>query len=224
MGMHLQKLFAFILMVLIGVVFLYRQSIIQFIDEEVLGSKTINVETAFYVQKLYSSYGDQVDVLAKEFDLPAPYLKALIILESSADKEVDSRFEKHVYSDLQDVRSGKRRRYENITPKTIQDASDGALKNLASSWGPFQLMGYKCVLLNINVADVRGEDSLYWGVKWIDMTYGNYLRQGKYQDAFHIHNTGSPYPKSGKPRTHDPKYVDNGLAYIEAFSKQELSN
>ena len=207
------------LIVSVGSVVVYRKSISQLIDEVFSSSAAVNVETAFYVQKFYSSYGDQVDVLAQKFDLPASYLKALIILESSAKKKVDSRFEKHVYSHLQDVRAGKRRRYENITPTTIHDASDGALKNLASSWGPFQLMGYKCVLLNINVADVRGEDSLYWGVKWIDLTYGDYLRQGKYQDAFHIHNTGRPYPKNGKPRTHDPKYVDNGLAYMKAFSK-----
>jgi hypothetical protein len=54
-------------------------------------------------------------------------------------------------------------------------------------------------------------------VKWIDLTYGDYIRRGQYKDAFHIHNTGRPYPDSGPPKTYDPKYVPNGLMYMKYF-------
>ena len=102
-------------------------------------------------------------------------------------------------------------------PSDLRDATDGALKNMASSWGPFQIMGYKCIWLDIQLQDLRGEEALYWAVKWIDKTYGDYIRRGQYKDAFHIHNTGRPYPESGPPKTYDPKYVPNGLMYMKYF-------
>ncbi|MCX6233495.1 MAG: hypothetical protein NT175_02060 [Bacteroidetes bacterium] len=55
-------------------------------------------------------------------------------------------------------------------------------------------------------------------MKWIDMTYGDYIRKGRYKDAFHIHNTGDTYPVAGPPKTYDPKYVENGLMYMKYFS------
>ena len=104
-----------------------------------------------------------------------------------------------------------------ITHEMIADASDEALKNLAKSWGPFQLMGYKCLHLDVKVKDLRGDDALDWGAKWIKLEYGHLLRKKRYKDAFHYHNTGKTYPKSGIPKTHDPKYVDNGLKYMAYF-------
>ncbi len=78
-------------------------------------------------------------------------------------------------------------------------------------------MGYQCVAMNVKVHDIRGDSALYWGMKWIDTAYGRKLRKGRYRDAFHIHNTGRPFPSNGKPRTHDPKYCDHGLSYMERF-------
>ena len=42
----------------------------------------------------------------------------------------------------------------------IHDASDDALKNLATSWGPFQLMGYQVIPLDLNIADIRGDEAV----------------------------------------------------------------
>ncbi len=200
------------------ILILFSDDIQRFIPSKYYNYTIVKIKTPFVIKRFYETYNDQVDILAKKFNLPATYLKALIVLESSGNKKIPNRFEKHVFDELKKVRSGTRKKYENITQVTINDASNEALKNLASSWGPFQLMGYKCVLLKINVSDVRGKDALYWGIKWINLTYGNYLRQGKYKDAFHIHNTGRPYPKKGKPFTYDPHYVSNGLKYMKVFS------
>lgn len=165
-------------------------------------------------KRVETNYGKQIDKIAPEFDLRPEYLKALIILECSGKQKIKPRFEKHVFKKLKLLRSGKLKIYEDLKQKDIKNASDMALKNLASSWGPFQLMGYKCIKLGINVKDVRGENALYWGAKWIDKEYGKYLRQGKFEEAFRIHNTGKP---NGK--THDPNYVKNGLNYVEIFKK-----
>ena len=71
--------------------------------------------------------------------------------------------------------------------------------------------------LNIEIADLRGEDAVYWGVKWVSKTYGKLLREGRFQDAFHYHNTGKLYPKNNKPFTYHPNYVENGLKYMAHF-------
>ena len=105
-----------------------------------------------------------------------------------------------------------------MTAAHLADASDDALRNLATSWGPFQLMGYKCILLDVNIRDIRGNNGIEHGADWINQTYGQAMRQGRYRDCFHMHNTGQPYPKTGLPRTHDPQYVPRGMAMMKQFS------
>jgi hypothetical protein len=164
-----------------------------------------------------ANYGKEIKILSVQFDLSKEYLMALIMLESSGRKDVPPRFEKGIYQKLKAIQEHSQASLENISYKDIADASDEALINLASSWGPFQLMGYKCLHLDVKIKDLRGANSLYWGVFWIDKTYGDYIRQARYGDAFHIHNTGRPIPKSGKHLTYDPDYVKKGLEYMEYF-------
>ncbi len=169
-------------------------------------------QTDYY--RLEKNYGKKLEELALEFNLPSEYLKSLIILESSGKKKVPSRFEKHVYKKLIALREGKISKYETLKSHHLKNASDAAIKNLASSWGPFQLMGYKCLDLGIKVSDIRGDNALFWGVYWINKEYGDYLRNNKFEEAFRIHNTGSPYGK-----TYHSHYVSNGLKHIEYFKK-----
>ncbi|MBC7425031.1 MAG: hypothetical protein H7321_00745 [Bacteroidia bacterium] len=165
------------------------------------------------------NYGHQIDSCAALFEISPAYLKALAMLECGGRKIFEHRFEPHVYEKLKKVKSGQLDNYENVTTAMLADASDDALKNLASSWGPFQLMGYKCTLLNINVKDIRGEDAVYWGTKWISLSYGNYLKKKEYRHAFHIHNAGSPFPLIGKARTHAPDYVPRGIKYMAYYGE-----
>jgi hypothetical protein len=168
-------------------------------------------------EEVLKNYGDDIMLMADSFDISPYYLKALCMLECSGRKYIKPRFESHVFEKLKQVKYGQLDKFEHVEQHMLTDASDEALKNLASSWGPFQLMGYKCLLLDIKIADIRGDNAIYWGIKWIDLTYGDLLRKGKYKDSFHIHNTGKPYPKSGKSRTHNPEYVTNGLKWMEFF-------
>lgn len=169
------------------------------------------------VERVEKNYGAEVEKYAKEFNLPSSYLKALIALECSGRKPPGKRYEKHIFKRLKNLKDGKIAKYENIKTQDLSELGDDGLKNLATSWGPFQLMGYKCFLLKIYVADIRGSNSLYHGIRWINLTYGNYLRKGNFKDGFHIHNTGRPFPKNGKPKTYDPSYVERGLKYMEQF-------
>lgn len=182
--------------------------------------KLINIEDSKGgLDMVIKNYGKDIDSCAELFGINARFLKSLTMLECSGKKIFEERFEPHVYAKLKKVKFGQLKQYEHVTPEMLIDANDEAIRNLASSWGPFQLMGYKCLLLGIKVKDIRGENSIYYGVKWIDMTYGDYLKKNKFKDAFHIHNTGRPYPIIGGPRTHDPSYCDRGLKYMEYFKK-----
>ena len=176
------------------------------------------------LQQTEENYGGIIDSLAPEFGISPYYLKALITLECSGRTEFEPRFEKHVFKALKNLRDGVINRYGSIKRKTVINLSDGGLRNLATSWGPFQLMGYQCLELGVYVHHVRGKDAVYWGIKLIKKRYGKYLKKGRYKDAFHIHNTGRPYPLVGDPFTHDPDYVNNGLEYMEWFKELDATS
>jgi hypothetical protein len=174
-------------------------------------------ETAVGPDAVLDNYGADIRQCASEFGFSAEYLAALCMLESGGRKPVPSRFEKHVYGRLKMVQLRVRSQYEHVKHEDLSFAGDEALQNLASSWGPFQLMGYKCLLFNIKVRDLRGDDGIYWATKWMEENYGTYLRNEDYKSAFHIHNAGCPFPASGKSKTHDPQYVEKGLKWMEYF-------
>ena len=170
------------------------------------------------LERTMANYSEDVTRHAATYQLPAEYFLALIVLESSGRKIIPPRFEPHVYERLKEVKQGKRNSYEHVTQAHLADATDDALKNLASSWGPFQLMGYKCLLLDVKVKDIRGPEAVFWGIHWMNLTYGRELKAGNFRDAFHIHNTGRKFPRSGRSRTHDPAYVERGLKYMKQFA------
>lgn len=165
------------------------------------------------------NYSAEVDKYASQFDIPPQYCKSLIMLECSGRKPSPSRFEEHVYQTLKQVKSGYRKNYGTITSSMLKSTTNDGLQNLASSWGPFQIMGYKCLELHITVSELRGEKAVYWGMKWIATNYGDVLREHRYRDAFHIHNTGRPFPKNGSSKTFDPDYVTRGIKYMEFFKE-----
>ncbi len=166
------------------------------------------------------NYEKPIDSLAKIFDLPKDYLFALIMLESSGRKNVPLRFEKEVYRKLLLTQKGEIAGFEKITKHRLKNISKKDLKKLACSYGPFQIMGYKIFELNISLAELKGNNNIYWALVWINNNYGSYLRNKDYKNAFHLHNAGKKYPAKGKPETFDPDYVQKGIMYAEYFKKQ----
>jgi hypothetical protein len=147
-----------------------------------------------------------------------PYLMALAVLECSGNKPAGQRFEKHIFKRLEKIKNGNSMRFEGIKTHHLTDLDEEGLKNLATSWGPFQLMGYKAIQLELNVIDLRDDEvAAETGVAWIKKEYGHFLNKGKFKDAFHYHNTGERFPLSGRSRTHDPYYVSNGIKFMKYF-------
>ena len=173
-----------------------------------------NIESLRSLSQIFSTSNFNKVVRKKDYDNTfARIEKHTKITQTITNNELLN----NIYNKLLDLRSGKIDNYGVIKQSDIYDATDEALINLASSWGPFQLMGYKCIQLGINIGDIRGKDTVYWGIKWIDITYGDYLRNYEYENAFHIHNTGIEYPVDGNVTTSNPDYVKKGLQYMKYF-------
>ncbi len=167
-------------------------------------------------------YGKEVKYYSQKYGLPSEYFMALIMLESSGVRDPQPRFERHVYRSLKAVKEGRRHDFEGITQKELRWLSDAQLKKLATSYGPFQIMGYK--IYHIGIADwndLNNRNAIKYGIQWVNKDYGWLLRQHRYKDAFHYHNTGKLYPKDGKPLTTSPNYVDRGLKYMQIFKSLE---
>jgi len=175
----------------------------------------------YALENTEQNYGREVDSLCEKMNLPKAYIKALIMLETGGKVPVTTRFEEHVYNKLKQVKTGKKKQYESITTAMLRHTSDESLRNMATSWGPFQIMGYKCVQLRIKLHNLRGNDAVYWGMKWISDDYGELLREGRFKDAFHLHNTGKLYPLTGESLTYDPSYVSHGLKYMTFFKSKK---
>jgi hypothetical protein len=205
MNRKIQLSILIILLSLVGGYFLY-----QTLKKGRLGS----------YQSVIYNYGTEIDVAAKKYDIDASFLKSLCALESSGKSNPGSRFEPHVYQKLKKLKNKEIDRYDCLISKDINNASDEALKNLATSWGPFQLMGYKCLELGVTVKDLRGKNTIDHSVSWISKSYGHLIRAKRFEDAFHFHNTGKLVPKFGRYLTYDKSYVPRGVKYLKYFSNK----
>ncbi len=167
-------------------------------------------------------YGKEVKYYSQKYGLPYEYFMAIIMLESSGVRNPRPRFEPYVYRKLKAVQQGKLKQFEGITQRELYWLSDRQLRRLATSWGPFQIMGYKIYHLGISSPnDLNNRNAIKYGIQWINQDYGWLLRQHRYKDAFHYHNTGHLFPKDGKPRTTSPDYVYRGLKYMQIFRALE---
>ncbi|MCB9261942.1 MAG: hypothetical protein H6607_06170 [Flavobacteriales bacterium] len=180
--------------------------------------KSIHINKTL-IEKTYENYADLTKKMADKYEIPQEYLLALIVLESSGRKVIPHRFEPRVFEKLKAVGNGKSTQFEGITKEDLNNKSEAQLKQLASSWGPFQIMGYKSIQMNLTLNDLIGKNGFETAVKWIISDYGSYLIEEDYKNAFHIHNTGKKYPLIGKPKTFHKDYVPRGLKYVEEFHK-----
>jgi hypothetical protein len=148
------------------------------------------------------NYKDEMLELSAKYGVPYEYLMALTVLECSGNKPAGHRFEKHIFRRLEKIKNGGSNRFEGIKTDHLKELDEDGLKNLATSWGPFQLMGYKAIHLDAVVNDLREEEAAAEiGVRWIKKEYGHFLEKGRFKDAFHYHNTGDRFPLSGRPKT-----------------------
>lgn len=172
-------------------------------------------------QQLRDRFGAKIAKATEGTPVPPKFIAGLIAVEAGKDrngqiKESATRFESHVYEKLKQVRDGKLLQYNKIRRAQLADASDDALKALATSCGLTQIMQWWSIHMGISVAELRGPNHLKHAVKLLEMTAGNQLRTLDYEGTLRIWNTGRP---GGK--THDPDYVANAGAVMDAYAELE---
>ncbi len=201
---YIMLIFVFIILIILVLFFISKSQ--------------IKIDNIGGTQSAIKNYESEVSKYAKKYNLPKSYLMAVIMLECSGRKYIKPRFEHHIFAKLKKLRDGKISKFEDLTSDDLKNYTDKELKKLSKSYGPFQIMGYKSIKMGIDVDKLDGKSGIKYGIIWINNEYGDKLRHGRFQDAFHLHNTGKLYPKSGKSQTYDPKYVENGMYYLRFFS------
>lgn len=172
--------------------------------------------------------GTQIQQATASSGVSEAFLAALISLENAPMKASATRFEPHVLRRLRLVQLGLgyvsrgkwRRDYNGITRVDLKGLSSPQLRLLATSFGYTQIMGWWSIPLKVTVESLQNPSThLPIAVRLLERVAGvgrqdgqNFLKLGDFAAAFRIWNSGSP---TGK--THDPKYVERGLAVLDAY-------
>ncbi len=174
-------------------------------------------------RQIFERFGSRIDEACEASSVPTAFLAGLIGVEAGKDRrgrlrEDATRFEAHVFNRLRQVRDGLRKSYNGISRRDLEQASDGAISNLATSFGLTQIMGWHMVKnLRGSIADLRDPDKhLGYAVELLEITAKRYLVAGDYESVLRIWNTGRP-----RGKTYHASYVPNALK-VKAFY-QELS-
>ncbi|MCR9142604.1 MAG: hypothetical protein NXI24_10155 [bacterium] len=170
-----------------------------------------NTEDALMLH-LYHSLHPEIQQAAKGTDLSPEYIAALISIESSPPGNRDSeRFEPNVYRKLLALKKDGAK-WGGLDRKAVSKYSDAQLKQLATSYGLVQIMGYHCIALGCEVEELRGDYQLQWAAAYMQFHYAKQARLKDWNACFRIHNTGRP---NGRPHRSD--YVERGLIRMQYY-------
>ncbi len=164
---------------------------------------------------IYSIYNQKITEATRGTEIPAEFLASLISLESYPPGNfLSERFEPKIYERLLNLKKYGQP-FSNIQREKIIHLSDFELKQLATSYGLTQIMGYHCLELGCSIEDLKGEDHLLWSIAFIRKHYLKCILQKQWDICFRIHNTGNP---SGK--THNKGYVQKGIKRMEYYKME----
>lgn len=176
-------------------------------------------------------FGDRITSATSNSIVPAKRLAGFIGVECAYDPRTGRfgegvpRFESAHYAALIALRDkgafvdskGRRRTsFSGVTRADIADASDAAIRALASSWGPAQIMGWHCVHdLSCSVADLKNPaHSLTHVVNLLILMAKPYILAGDWGSVLRIWNTGLP-----DGNTHNATYVEDAEKIAEEYQK-----
>ena len=172
-----------------------------------------NSEDALMLE-IYRKWDAEIQKAVAGTDVSPAYLAALITLESSPPGNRNSiRFEKHVYKRLLELKHDNRA-YGGLSRTAVSAYSDQTLKQLATSYGLIQIMGYHCLKLGCRVEELKGDYQLQWAAAYMQFHYGTRAKQKAWEECFRIHNTGRPDGRTGRR-----DYVERGLTRMRYYEE-----
>ena len=196
------------------------------------------------MQKIRNDLGDYIAGAVEGTPFPAALVAALVANESSGVPTVQ-RFEPAVFADLAKVITGQKLNYApagskkplaaadllpHVWPQTVAGSSGQvrevftfpqgvlALQNLATSYGPTQIMGWHSIEFGYPLGDLpnlqRHFDRAVELLAWFSERYKIDLAENSYADQLlHCWNTGSPVAP-----TFDPDYVQHALNRMALYA------
>jgi len=176
------------------------------------------------MRAIAAKWGALIGQVCHNSSIPPEFMAALIANESGGDPTGPPQFEPTVYGALLDVRDGRRKHYGSITKSDLAGVKDEDLRAFATSWGLTQIMGYHLLSWGEDPRDLLEpkfnlEKCARLLASFVQAYQLNvYL---EFEEMFRCWNTGHPYdnPKTSRieGKTHDPKYVENGLRRMEIY-------
>jgi hypothetical protein len=163
---------------------------------------------------LYHKLHVEIERATMGTDIAPAYLAAIVSLESHPPGNRSSeRFEPYVYQRLVDLKNDNRA-FGKIKRESLVFMSDAEIRQLATSYGLTQVMGFHCLELGCSIQDLKGPYHLQWAVGYMMRHYGPHARKRDWNACFRIHNTGLP---DGTPARKD--YVDQGLMRMQYYQR-----
>lgn len=173
----------------------------------------LNSEDAM-MWRLYKRWHPSIQAAVDGTDISAPYMAAVISLESHPPGNPNSkRFEPNIYRKLQALRD-QGTPFGYMKRSALQGKTDTELREMATSHGLVQIMGYHCLHLKCEVSELSGRDQLLWAVAFMQGSYAKAARRHDWESCFRIHNTGR---HDGKTSRGD--YVKRGLIRMRYYQK-----
>lgn len=164
-------------------------------------------------RQIFTRFGGLIHLACSNSIVPEDFLAGFIGVEAGIDRTGQirpeaTRFEPGVYHKLTAVRDGLMSRWSGIVTRDLNGLSDAAIRNLATSWGMTQIMGWHLIHnLKGTIQDLRDPDKhLHFTVQLLVLTASVHLKSGRFDNVLRIWNTGSA---NGK--TYHDDYVDNAL-------------
>lgn len=164
-------------------------------------------------RQIFTGFGGLIHLACTNSIVPEDFLAGFIGVEAGIDRDGQirpeaTRFEPGVFHKLTAVRDGLMSRWSGIVTRDLNGLSDAAIRNLATSWGMTQIMGWHLIHnLKGTIQDLRDPDKhLHFTVQLLVLTASVHLKNGRFDNVLRIWNTGSA---NGK--TYHDDYVDNAL-------------
>lgn len=165
---------------------------------------------------IYLNLHKEIDGAVRNTEIPASYLAALISLESHPPGNRRSRrFEPRVYQRLLELKNDGRA-FAKIDRHRVRNLSDAELRELATSYGLTQIMGYHCLDLGCSIQDLSGSYHLLWSVAYIRRNYLSPMLKRDWASCFRIHNTGR-----AEGATSRDDYAEKGLLRMRYYAEWE---
>ncbi|MEZ5421835.1 MAG: hypothetical protein R2682_01915 [Pyrinomonadaceae bacterium] len=179
-----------------------------------------------WAKRIFDEFDERIVEATTGTNVPPAFLAGLIFNEAGKDRAGNivadaTRFEKDVYNELIAVRDGRLRRYNRIMRADIGDASDDAIRALATSYQATQIMGWHVIHnLGCTIADLRDpKKHLFYTVRLLQLNgFPRNATDARMADEMRQWNTGR---EDGK--TYHETYVSNAKAIRDAYQKLEVT-